>query len=231
MNIRDLGVFASAVYGANRGDVAAASGRPVLKFSQAPGMMNGFQAAAFDAGGGYTVVAFRGTSQAMDGIADLKLGAGMNSTYFSAGESFVNGLVGGSIILCGHSLGGAIAQVVANRSGLPMVTFNAPGVAVLASREIANASLGMTAIRLGGMALSAFRHPMQAARDLRSTFNTVRGLNVCLNNDVVSQIGLHYGEVRRIPGTSANPLTEHRMATMNAVLANNQVGAIDVSTF
>ena len=154
MNIADLGVFADAVYGENRAAVATAAGRPVLKFSQAAGRMNGFQAAAFDAARGYTVVAFRGTSQAMDGIADFKLGAGMNSTYFSAGEAFVDGLAGGRIILCGHSLGGAIAQVVANRSGLPMVTFNAPGVGVLASGELLTASLGMTAIRLGGMALS-----------------------------------------------------------------------------
>ncbi|MDB5440334.1 MAG: hypothetical protein JWM33_2761 [Caulobacteraceae bacterium] len=231
MNIRELGVFADAVYGANKGAVETAAGRPVLKFSQAAGRLNGFQAAAFDAGRGLTVVAFRGTSQAMDGVADVKLSAGMNSTYFSAGEAFLDGLVGGSIILCGHSLGGAIAQTVANRQRIPMVTFNAPGVAVLATRHIISSSVPGMAIRLGGMTLSAFRHPMQAARDVRSAFYKVRGLNVCLDFDIVSQIGMHYGEVRRIPGTSANPMTEHRMTTMNTVLARDPVGAIDVGTF
>lgn len=231
MNIRDLGIFANAVYGATSADVQAQAGRPVLRFTQAGGAADGFQAAAFDCDQ-YTVIAFRGTAQAMDGIADIKLGAGMNSTYFAAGEEFVNFLPRQSgIVLCGHSLGGAIAQVVANRTGWPMVTFNAPGVGVLASRELLEASPTMTAIRVGGMALSALRHPFQAVSDIRSAFNRVKGLNVCLQNDLVSAIGLHYGDVRRIPGTSANPLTEHRMTTMNTVLATDPVGNIDVGTF
>jgi hypothetical protein len=71
---------------------------------------------------------------------------------------------------------------------------------------------------------------MQAARDVKSAFKVVRGLNVCLQNDMVSQIGVHYGEVIRIPGTSANPLTEHGIATMNAVLTRNPVGQRPVAS-
>ena len=65
---------------------------------------------------------------------------------------------------------------------------------------------------------------------MASAFNIVRGLNICLENDVVSKVGNHYGEVIRIPGTSANPLTEHKIETMNTVLAKDPVGGKLVAT-
>jgi hypothetical protein len=222
--IRDLGLLAAAVYD----DDPSVSGWSSPGHRRASSSWNGFQAATF-VRDGVTVIVFRGTSQTMDVAADLKLGTGMNSTYFSDGEAYVESAqVVGDLWVCGHSLGGAIAQVVANRRSLKMITFNAPGVAVFNSREIGEANVGMLAVRTAGMAASVVRHPMQAWRDLRSTFHTVRGLNVCLQFDVVSQIGLHYGRVARIPGTSSNPLTEHRMATVNQVLASNPLGARDL---
>jgi hypothetical protein len=83
----------------------------------------------------------------------------------------------------------------------------------------------MTAVRTGGMLLSSIRHPMQAYRDVRSTFHTVRGLNIRLSMDAVSQMGVHYGELVTNRGPSSNPLTEHRMTTMNEALATNPIGA------
>ena len=164
-------------------------------------------------------------------MADLKLGTGMNSTYFSAAETYIAGRRGDpKTFICGHSLGGAITQIVANRQGFRFVTFNAPGVAVLASRNMGEATVGMTAVRLAGMTASAVRHPFQMARDVRAAFNVVRGLNVCLEHDMVSKIGVHYGQVVRIAGTSLNPLTEHRMTTVNQVLADNPVGQRMVET-
>lgn len=224
MLVRDLGLLADAVYG----ETPNPTGYGCIRRHGAGGAFDGFQAAAY-AGRGCIVVAFRGTAQKMDAVADLKLGTGMNTSYFSAGEKFVEQFAGQPVILCGHSLGGAIAQVVANRKRLPMVSFNAPGVAVLASRNIADASLAMTAVRTAGMLASAIRHPMQAARDVKSAFYEVRGLNICLQNDVVSKIGVHYGEVLRIAGTSMNPLTEHRMTTMNKVLESHAVGMKSIS--
>ena len=224
--IKTLGLLANAVY-----DTAPnVPGWSVVRQHNAGGHLDGFQAATFS-GEGVTVVAFRGTAQAMDGVADLKLGTGMNSTYFSAAETYIADRKGDpKTFICGHSLGGAITQVVANRQGFHFVTFNAPGVAVLASRNMGDATVGMTAVRLAGMTASAVRHPFQMARDVRAAFNVVHGLNVCLQNDVVSKIGVHYGEVVRIAGTSSNPLTEHRMTTVNAVLASSPVGLRDVST-
>jgi pimeloyl-ACP methyl ester carboxylesterase len=219
--IRDLGLLANAVYDA----VPAVQGWTCPSHRVASGRLNGFQAATFTQAG-VTVMVFRGTAQTMDVAADLKLGAGMNSTYFSDGEAYAAAVPpDDNVYVCGHSLGGAIAQVVANRGGYKMVTFNAPGVAVFASRNIGDATLGMTAVRTGGMLLSSIRHPMQAYRDIRSTFHTVRGLNIRLSMDAVSQMGVHYGELVTIQGPSSNPLTEHRMTTMNEALATNPLGA------
>jgi pimeloyl-ACP methyl ester carboxylesterase len=217
--IRHLGQLAEAVYDVN----GTSGGATMLGQRVAAGSWDGFQASAFQMEG-RIIVAFRGTSVGGDVVSDAALGTGMNSAYFAQGEEFVAG-VGRVGILCGHSLGGAIAQVVANRTGIPMVSFNAPGVAVLASRNVGQASTIATGIRIGGMLASAVVRPGQAWRDVKATFRAVRGLNICLENDVVSRIGIHYGNVMRIPGTSSNPLTEHRMVTMNAVLATHAAGA------
>jgi len=218
--IRDLGLLADAVYNAT----PAVAGWTCPAHQVASSRFNGFQAATFSKAG-VTVLVFRGTAQAMDVAADLKLGTGMNSTYFSAGEAYAASVPpGDNVYVTGHSLGGAIAQVVANRGGYKMVTFNAPGVAVFASRNLPDATVAMTAVRTAGMLVSGVRHPMQAYRDVRSAFNSVRGLNIRLSGDAVSQMGVHYGELVTIRGPSASPLTEHRMTTMNEVLATNALG-------
>jgi len=228
--IRDLGLLAAAVYEDNPSVPGWASPGHLT----ASGSWNGFQAATFT-GEGVTVIVFRGTAQAMDVGADLRLGSGMNTSYFSDGESYAAGAAapGDNVYVCGHSLGGAIAQVVANRGGYKMVTFNAPGVAVFASRnvrDIATSTPWMTAIRVGGALVSSVTNPMQTFRDIRSTFHTVRGLNIRLSYDAVSQIGIHYGEMVTLDGPTMNPATAHRMATVNEVLATNPLGARALSS-
>ena len=76
----------------------------------------------------------------------------------------------------------------------------------------------MNAVRIAGMALSALRHPQQMGRDIVNAFNRVEGINICLQHDAVSKIGNHYGKVKRIPGTGINPLKEHGIETVIAVL-------------
>jgi hypothetical protein len=210
----ELARMSQAVYDAQ----PAVAGWSCIRASIASGP--GFQAAAF-VRGRELVVAFRGTSKVMssDGVADLKLGAGMNSSYFAAGEAFAGGFeTFADVTVTGHSLGGAIAQVVANRRQLPMATFNAPGVGVLSSRNLSDAHASMQVIRTAGMLLSVVSHPVQAGRDVLAAFNVVRGVNLCLANDAVSKIGNHYGKVVRIPGTGFNPQTEHGIATVISVL-------------
>jgi pimeloyl-ACP methyl ester carboxylesterase len=225
--IRDLGLMAAAVYD----DTPAVPGWTCPNHLQATSSWNGFQAATFN-GEGVTVIVFRGTSQAMDVGADLRLGVGMNTSYFSDGEDYAAQAArpGDNVYVCGHSLGGAIAQVVANRGGYKMVTFNAPGVAVFASRNLASATAVGTGVRMAGALIGTITNPMQTWRDVRSTFRSVRGLNIRLSYDAVSQIGVHYGELVTIDGPSINPGTEHRMATMNAALASNPLGARPVNS-
>jgi pimeloyl-ACP methyl ester carboxylesterase len=180
------------------------------------------------------VIAFRGTTKsAGDVAADLKLGFGMNTSHFGQAVAFFDELVksrkdGRRVIVCGHSLGGAIAQVVANRRDVPFASFNAPGVAIFASRNIDQIATtlitGTAKLRLAGAAYSALRHPMQALEDLASAFNSVTGINVRLTWDVVSKIGVHYGAILTLPGTDVNPVTQHSIDTVVAVLKEQADG-------
>jgi hypothetical protein len=230
--IRDLGQLAAAVYD----EAPAVQNWACPAHLAASSSWNGFQAATFTKDG-VTVIVFRGTSQAMDVGADLRLGTGMNTSYFSEGEDYAASAAapGDNVYVCGHSLGGAIAQVVANRGGYKMVTFNAPGVAVFASRNVRDIAVaavlpGMQALRVGGALVSAITNPMQTFRDVRSTFHKVRGLNIRLSYDAVSSIGIHYGELVTLEGPSMNPATAHRMVTVNEVLATNPLGGRALSS-
>lgn len=185
------------------------------------GLGQGLQAAVFTRGQ-QIVVAFKGTTptQGSDIIADLKIGTGMNTSYFSAAEAYVARFAGGDgVVVTGHSLGGAIAQVVGNRRRIPFVSFNAPGVALIASRNAPTATVGMSAVRVVGGLLSALRHPQQMMRDVRSAFHVSLGVNYRLSGDVVSQIGLHYGRIVSLQA-SGNPLAQHSMDLVLEVLGN-----------
>lgn len=194
------------------------------------GWSDAFQGAAFRKGG-EVVFACKGTSQKRDVLADLKLGVGMNSSQFSKAEKFIKqtGSCGAqTITVTGHSLGGAIAQIAGHRNKLRFVTFNAPGVA-LYSRNVDQmaASLGVgLAIRTAGTILSAVRHPMQAARDLKGAFRKANGVNIRLGKDVVGCIGVHMGKVVEIPygGGAMDVKTKHKIGSVIAALGENATG-------
>lgn len=189
------------------------------------GLSQSFQGAAFGSGA-EIVFAFKGTNCGRDAIADVKLGIGMNTGQYSDAMDLVRSVTvtpGSRVSLCGHSLGGAIAQIVGNRLRLPFVTFNAPGVG-LVSRNVgemaATLLLGTAAIRTLGSIASAALHPVQAAQDARSFFNWVRGVNFRLGRDVVGMIGVHYGNVIQIPysGNATDVLLKHKMTSVIAAL-------------
>ncbi|MEO0913865.1 MAG: hypothetical protein AAFY59_12890 [Pseudomonadota bacterium] len=189
---------------------------------------SGLQAAVFTRGQ-ETVVAFKGTTftDPNDVIADAKLGLGMNSTYFWEAEAFVKRYATqGNVSVTGHSLGGAIAQIVGHRRRLPFVTFNAPGVALFASKGVFKSNPILTAGRAVGTLVSAFRHPIQAKRDLCALGNTNNGINYRLWGDAVSMMGVHYGPVSTLqaPGVSANPGSRHLIGNVINVLGNAAEG-------
>lgn len=220
--ILDYGRLANAIYD----HPPAPAGWAVAGFQDSLG--TGLQAGVFTRGQA-TVVAFKGTtlSNVNDLTTDLKLGVGMNTAYFSAAERFVALYASGpEVVFTGHSLGGAIAQVVGNRRQMPFVTFNAPGVAVLASRNLHTTTAHMMAVRVAGSLASAVRHPMQMVRDVNSAFHTSLGVNYRLEFDLVSAIGLHYGPVVTM-GCSADLGARHSMSTVLDVLAANHYGDIE----
>lgn len=218
--ILDFAQLADAVYS----DAPVVDGFVMTAFKR--GGNDGLQAAAFTKNG-KTIVAFKGTSTAMDVVADIKLGVGINTSLFSEGEQFVaQHAPGAGVVVTGHSLGGAIAQTVGNRRRMPFVSFNAPGVALLASQNIATVNPVLGVMRLAGGVVGAVRHPMQTMRDIGSAFHDSLGVNYRLNGDLVSQWGLHYGPIVNLIG-SGDPLEQHRMSSVLDVLGRCSDGILD----
>ncbi|MFN8177621.1 MAG: hypothetical protein U0167_06830 [bacterium] len=193
------------------------------------GVTDAFQGAAFRSGAD-VVFAFKGTSQGRDVVADVKLGVGMNTYQYSSAMDFVGSTTippNSQVSVCGHSLGGAIAQIVGNRLRLPFITFNAPGVG-LVSRNVgevaATIGLGTIALRTLGTVASAAMHPIQAAQDAAALGYRVRGANFRLGQDVVGSIGVHYGKVIVITysGGAMDVLTKHKMTSMIAALQSSK---------
>lgn len=219
-SITDYALLANAVYD----DDPRCDG--FVRTAFRPGGNSGLQAAVFTKNG-KTIVTFKGTSAAMDVVADLKLGVGINTSLFSEGEQFVaQHASGDGIVVTGHSLGGAIAQTVGNRRRLPFVSFNAPGVAIIASQNLGDINPILGAVRVAGGAIGAIRHPMQTMRDMVSAFHDSLGTNYRLSGDLVSQIGLHYGPIVNLEA-SGDPRHQHRMGTMLEVLGAGSAGQID----
>ncbi|WP_416882146.1 hypothetical protein [Marivita sp.] len=175
--------------------------------------------------GSVFVVAFRGTDNASDLVEDAQLTLGMNTAMYPIGEAIASGVSAhGPVYVTGHSLGGAVAQVVGSRMGLPFVTFNAPSVAILASRNMWQANYYAVQARAAGAVASAIFNPRQAMRDVQSAFSIANGKNYRLSTDVVSNTGIHYGDVITLPAGTANPLDAHRITTMISVLGTVSSG-------
>jgi pimeloyl-ACP methyl ester carboxylesterase len=214
----DYALLADAVYD----DSPSVSGWRRTAFQPSgSGLTDAFQGAAFSRGA-EVVFALKGTSGGRDVVADIKLATGMNTYQYTSAREFVlryQGLNAGSISLCGHSLGGAIAQIIGNRQNLSFVTFNAPGVGLF-SRNLgetaATLATGSAALRTAGTIASAIMHPVQAARDAAAVFTVVRGANFRLGSDLVGSTGVHYGRVIEIPygGGAMDVLAKHKMASM-----------------
>ena len=176
--------------------------------------LDGLQAGVYWRQGGDSqgVIAFRGTNMAIktpygslqDLGADLALGTGMNTNYYAAAEDFARPFAGRpDVVVCGHSLGGAIAQVMAKRLGFHFVSFNAPGVAVWTSNTEDPSAPGWrgaitNTVRTAGMTVSALIDPWQAVADVRAFRRQVHGLNVCVDGDPISRMGIHYGPMLHI---------------------------------
>jgi hypothetical protein len=174
-----------------------------------------------------SVVAIQGTklSKLGDTVADLQIAvgmiAGMMPQYCSAAlklfERTRDSFSGYPIVMVGHSLGGAMAQVLGQWTGIPFVTFNAPGM-------------------WSNIQSSKFLcwNPIDSFRSIKGTFtgpllakqSASTGRNFRNVSDLVSSFGSHYGPVTRF-WSASTPLKAHSMAEMLRLVANSAWAAKD----
>jgi hypothetical protein len=174
-------------------------------FSGGSALSSGLQARVFEKSGGTEIiVAFKGTvpSMASDLTADLSLAlnniptqayealrlTALWSAHFPRARKF----------LVGHSLGGAIAQVVGVRTGFKFVTFNAPGM-LEQSSGIIPYGMGRLVRLLGGA-------------------NEDAGVNYRRSWDLVGNFGAHIGRRVELTGGRTGAFRGHGIAGVIEVI-------------
>jgi hypothetical protein len=162
-------------------------------FGSGEGNRDGFQAALYtpvtDRGQRLDakVLAIAGTQGlAMNDIAaDLRIGLHVMPQQASSAFKFYQSAVGNDelAVIVGHSLGGALAQVLGYWCDCPFVTFNAPGMASV-----------LKAARWNFLKPDVLRRT-RAAKRFRSSVGKARGLNFVVDRDLIGRFGKHVGEV------------------------------------
>ena len=160
----------------------------------------GLQCRAFHRkhGGNDVVIAFRGTACGSDVLTDAKLALwGIPMRCHEAirlTQDWQAQYKGFRVTLTGHSLGGAIAQVVGIFTGARFVTFNAPG---------------MWSNCVGVCAFPKLKNTLAC------------GVNYIRWGDSIGNFGKHIGDTRRVSfGSIFNPIPggSHRMGGFLAYL-------------
>ena len=161
---------------------------------------NGFQGGVFvSPKKTEVVVAFSGTKGGL-----LSAPISQNSGNARIGVNVIPNMAGGAfdmvkwarqhnptlpISICGHSLGGGLAQVVGNWSGYPFISFNGPGMK-------------------SHMKMSAFNifKPMQMVRSALSK-NTDDTIGICftVKGDTIGELGYHIGYEIELPYSGSTP--------------------------
>jgi len=183
----------------------------------------GFQGAILD-NGREIIVAFKGTAAAtrsgvMDLQNDLVLFLNGLPSQAAAADALVRQAAeiaqGKPISLTGHSLGGALCQVVGYWSGKPFVTFNAPPMLanLVQARLVAWAGAALTPLALlSGLTGSA-----------RSLFASggvgEQAINYMVRTDIISGVSIrpHYGRIVKLENTVEGG-SDHSMVTMLSLL-------------
>src|SRR5262249_36530290 len=136
-------------------------------------------------------IRFAGTDDARDAVVEDAIGIGLTgSTMFlhtTLAFALAKSLMASynKVEVCGHSLGGAYAQLVAREFELTCITFNAPGAAQMARMTLPGGAFNPTNLVVGEM-----RNAYAAVFDKTAMFHFRHP------QDVVSRIGNHCGLAR-----------------------------------
>ncbi|KAB7648270.1 PAAR domain-containing protein [Polymorphobacter fuscus] len=109
------------------------------------------------AGPAYTV-AFRGTAESADWIANAQQGVGMKSDHYDRAINIgrlVSEASDGPVAFTGHSLGGGLASAAAAATGRPATTFNAAGLSARTVGKYPAVAAPVTSYNVPGELLSA----------------------------------------------------------------------------
>ena len=150
LSVSDYAYFAKLSYSNDKqnvlNDKLFQEGKEGWEVVDINGGVNGLQAIAFGRGKGADgkyaeiVIAYRGTDSLFDTtIDDLQIAVGSIPSQTAGAINYYDTIVknlseNGSISVTGHSLGGALAQLVAAITGDDAYTFNAPGMKYLLSQ-------------------------------------------------------------------------------------------------
>ncbi len=172
------------------------------------------------------IISYAGTDDAQDAVVEDGVGIGLSgSTLFlhaSRATDLARQLMNNmsehwTVEVCGHSLGGAYAQLVARELDLTCVTFNAPGAAHMAT------------VTLPGGVFNTVNRTVGTARNL---YGALVDKNTMYHfrhpQDVVSRIGQHCGtrgcRNLQMPGFALSKVAQaHSIANIEQWL-KNQVG-------
>lgn len=177
---------------------------------------DGFQGGVFEHAD-EIVVGFGGTGSGGTGSTgshisgDIRIGVSIIPNMAGSANALVKWAKarpgGKPVSVVGHSLGGALAQVVANWSSCPFIAFNAPGM---------KTHLKMSAFNI-------FK-PMQMFRSATSA-NTSSTIGICFSSkgDPVAGFGYHIGMEIAMPSDPSHGLGDrHRMGGVLYGLAQLQ---------
>jgi hypothetical protein len=126
------------------------------------------------------------------------------------------------VFIVGHSLGGALAQVLGYWCNCPFVTFNAPGMASVIGAAGWNFLKPDVARRT------------RDAKKLRNSNGEARGVNFRIARDVVAKFGKHLGDVivlRSDPAFARNHDLDSLERVLRSEMCNGTQSLYEVDPF
>ena len=128
-----------------------------------------------------------------------------------------------TIVICGHSLGGGLAQVVGFQTGTPFITFNAPPMATNVDDSWAKTVRSIVSRLPGGsLAFPLWSRVAQFVAK-RKNLGDAFGVNLRMKGDIVSSAswgGDHVGKVIEIP-TNLGAGEAHLMGAVRQAIERN----------